>query len=152
VTLGARVRRPLTAAFVLWIGALALSTACNEGNKKMASPRFESKSSPWNELAVPGVELYVEHETVRPHRARGSARVDGSSTKLHGKEAFDAARARAGDDPAALAALAMLFLDEDVAGKKPWTGPVGPQVPEQQAIARPPALSGDTLVYWRFHA
>jgi hypothetical protein len=118
----------------------------------MASPPFESKSSPWTELTVPGVELYVEHETVRPHRARGSARVDGSSTKLFGKEAFDAVRARAGNDPAALATLAMLFLDEDVAGKKPWTAPVGPQVPEQQAIARPPALSGDTLVYWRFHA
>jgi hypothetical protein len=151
VTLGARVRRSLAAAFVLGLGALTLLGACNEGNKKMGSPPFESKSSPWKDLTVPGVELYVEHETQSPHRARGSARVDGKG-KVFGKEAFDAVRARTGDDATALATLAMLFLDEDVAGKKPWTAPVGSQAPDQQAIAKPPALAGDTLVYWRSHA
>jgi hypothetical protein len=150
--LGARARGPLAAVFVLWLGALALA-ACNEGHKKMASPPFESKSStPWNELSIPGVELYVEHEDAAPHRSRGSARVDGASARLYGKEAFDAARAKAGDDPTTLATLAMLLLDEDVAGKKPWMAPGGARPPEQQAIARPPARSGDTLVYWREHA
>jgi HEAT repeat protein len=46
----------------------------------------------------------------------------------------------------------MLVLDDGVAGKKPWTQPGGARPPEQQAIAKPPALSGDTLVYWRAHA
>lgn len=153
MTLGARARRPLAAVFALWAGALALLAACNEGHKKMTSPPFESKSSsPWNELSIPGVELYVEHEDASPHRSRGSARVDGASGKLYGKEAFDAVRAKAGSDPTTLAALAMLLLDEGVAGKKPWTAPGGARSPEQQAIAKPPALSGDTLVYWRAHA
>src|SRR5215212_4266284 len=149
--LDARVRGRLPAVLALWVGAFALLIACNEGHKKMGSPPFESKSSPWNELTLPGVELSVEHETSPPHRSRASARVDGGP-KLYGKDAFDATRAKAGADPTALATLAMLFLDEGVAGKKPWTAPVGPQVPDQQAIARPPALSGDTVVYWRSHA
>jgi len=46
----------------------------------------------------------------------------------------------------------MLFLDEGVAGKKPWTQPGGGRPPDQQATARPPAVSGDALVYWRAHA
>jgi len=138
-------------ALVPWIAAFALSTACNEGDKKMAPLPFESKSSRWNELTVPGVELFIERETAAPHRGQGAARVDGARGYLHGKDAFDVARARVGNDPTALATLAMLFLDDDVAGKKPWTQPQGPRVPEQQAIAKPPALSGDSLVYWRSH-
>ena len=146
-----RMRKPRTAAIVLWIGALTLATACNEGHKKMPpSPPFESQSSPWNELAVPGVEISLQVEKSPPYRAWGAARVDGRD--LRGKDAFDAARARAGADPSVLATLAMLFLDEGVAGKKPWTQPDGPTAAEQQAIAKPPALAGDTLVYWRRHA
>lgn len=143
---------PMQAAFVLWIGAVALFAACSEGDKKM--PPFGSKSSSsWNELTVPGVELSLEVEQASPYRQWGAARVDGSSGSLHGKEAFDAARARVASDPTALATLSMLFLDEGVAGKKPWTQPgTGSRPPDQEAIARPPALSGDTLVYWRAHA
>jgi hypothetical protein len=137
---------------MLWIGALAFSTACNEGHKKMAPLPFESKSSLWNELSVPGVELYLDVESGPPHRSAGGARVDGASRMLRGKEAFDATRARVGGDATAIATLAMLFLDEGVAGKKPWMQPGGTRPPEQQAVAKPPALSGDTLVYWRAHA
>jgi hypothetical protein len=146
------VRGVLAAALSLSLGAPSLLTACKEGPKKMAPPPFESKSSPWNELALPGVQIFIEHDASPPHRAKATATVDGTSGKLSGKAAFDAARAKASNDATALATLAMLFLDDDVAGKQPWTRPTGPQVPEQQAIARPPALSGDTLVYWRFHS
>lgn len=139
-------------AFAVGLATLALSAACNEGNKKMAPPPFESKSTIWKELAVPGVDLYLEVEKNPPYRSAGAARVDGSSRYLRGKEAFDATRARVGNDATAMATLAMLFIDEGVAGKKPWTQPVGPQVPEQQAIAKPPTLAGDTLAYWRAHA
>ena len=67
------------------------------------------------------------------------------------KAAFDATRARVNQDPVALATLSMLFLDGYNAGKLPWTKPTGQNVPNQQAIAQPPSLSGDTLVYWRQH-
>ena len=148
----------IAGTFSLWLGALAPLTACNEGHKKMAPPpppttttttTDSSKASPFPGLSIPGVELYVEHDEA--HRPRGSARVDGGA-RLRGKEAFDAVRAKAGGDPTTLATLAMLLLDEDVAGKQPWTAPGGAAAPEQQAIAKPPALSGDTLVYWRAHA
>jgi HEAT repeat protein len=151
VRIDTRMPSVVMAAFVLWIAALSLSAACSEGDKKM--PPFGSKSSSsWNELSVPGVELLLETEQASPYRSWGAARIDGARADLRGKEAFDAARARAGNDPTALATLAMLFLDDGVAGKKPWTQPGGARSPEQQAIARPPALSGDTLVYWRAHA
>jgi hypothetical protein len=141
----------MAAAFVLWLGAFALSPACSEGDKKMP-PFGSNSSSSWNELKVPGVELLLETEKSPPYRSWGAARVDGSRV-LHGKEAFDATRTRVGNDATALATLAMLFLDAGVAGKKPWTHPSGGATPtEQAAIAKPPALSGDTLVYWRDHA
>lgn len=146
-------RRAMTAFafFALWVGASVLVIACNEGDKKM--PPFGSKSTaPWNELQIPGVELSLETEKAPPYRSWGAARIDGSGGLLHGKPAFDAVRARAGGDPTTLATLAMLFLDDGVAGRKPWTRPLGGSVPpDQEAIARPPALSGDTLVYWRAH-
>lgn len=157
MTPGAR-RGPVSAALGLAavisaqgaLGVLGLA-ACNEGNKKMAPLPFESKSSQWTELSLPGVELYLDVEKDPPHRSAGGARVDGSSRMLRGKEAFDAVSSRAGNDATTLATLAMLFLDESVAGKKPWTQPGGARPPEQQAIAKPPAVSGDTLVYWRAH-
>jgi hypothetical protein len=147
-----RAHCAMKAVFVLWIGASAVLAACSEGDKKM--PPFGSKSSTlWNELKVPGVELSLETEKSSPYRSWGAARVDGSRGLLHGKEAFDATRGRVGNDATTLATLAMLFLDQGVAGKLPWTKPSGGATPpEQEAIAKPPALSGDTLVYWRDHA
>ena len=136
----------------LWISAFAVLVACSEGDKKM--PPFGSKSSAsWSELKVPGMELFLETEKASPYRSWGTARVDGSSKTLRGKEAFDAARTRVGNDPTALATLAMLFVDDGVAGHKPWTQPSsgGSTPPAEQALARPPALDGDTLVYWRQH-
>ena len=100
-----RMPRAMTAASILrlwwlWIGALALSTACSEGDKKM--PPFGPKSSSsWNELKVPGVELLLETEKASPYRSWGAARVDGSRV-LHGKEAFDATRTRVDNDATAL--------------------------------------------------
>lgn len=132
------------------IGALAAALACNEGDKKM--PPFGSKSTAWNELGVPGAELFVETDKAFPYRPSGSARVDGERGTLRGKQAFDATRSRVGNDATALATLAMLFIDDGVAGKKPWTRADGTVSADQQAIAKPPAVSGDTLVYWRFHA
>jgi hypothetical protein len=132
------------------IGALAVAPACNEGDKKM--PPFGSKSTAWNELSVPGAELFVETDKSFPYRPSGSARVDGERGTLRGKEAFDATRSRVGNDATAIATLAMLFIDEGVAGRKPWTKLEGNVTLDQQAIARPPSVSGDTLVYWRFHA
>jgi hypothetical protein len=147
-----RVRRATAAALLLGIAGFAISTACNEGDKKM--PPFGSRSSSsWNELTVPGVELFLEVEKASPYRQWGAARVDGSPRALHGKEAFEATRGRVSSDPTALATLSMLFLDDSVAGRKPWTQPLGGARPsDQEAIARPPQLSGDTLVYWRAHA
>lgn len=144
-----RISRAVT-AFVLGTGAFALSAACSEGDKKM--PPFGSRtSSPWNELKVPGVEFFLETDKSPPYRSWGAARVDGSSL-LHGREAFDATRTRVGTDATALATLSMLFIDDGVAGRKPWTQPTGGATPpDQEAIARPPALSGDLLVYWRDH-
>ncbi len=110
-----------------------------------------AKPTVWKEITVPGIELFVLVEPGPPHRATGAARVDGSPAMLHGKRAFDAARAKSGDDPTVLATLAMLFLDENVAGKQPWLRSAGPRAPAQQAIATPPKLSGDTLEYWRAH-
>jgi len=115
-------------------------------------PPFGSKSSsPWNELKVTGVEFFLETEKSPPYRSVGAAKVDGSSLQ-HGKDAFDAIRGRVAGDATALATISMLFLDDGVAGKKPWTQPTGGATPpDQEALARPPALSGDTLVYWRDH-
>lgn len=142
--------RATAAAFILWIGALVASTACSEGDKKM--PPFGSKTSaPWTEIKVPGVELFLETEKSQPYRSWGAARVDGGAL-LHGKDAFEATRSRAAGDATALATLAMLFIDDGVAGRTPWTRPTGGGRPrDQEAIAKPPALSGDALVYWRAH-
>jgi hypothetical protein len=136
----------------LCLGGAALMAACSEGDKRM--PLFGSKSSsPWNELRVSGVEFAISTESSPPYRSWGGARIDGAGGYLQGKEAFDATRGRVGSDATALATLAMLFLDDGVAGKKPWTQPIGGATPPQQdAIARPPAVTGDTLVYWRAHA
>jgi hypothetical protein len=145
------MQRAMIAGFVVWVGALALTTACNEGDKKM--PPFGSKSSSWNELKVPGVELLLETEKSAPYRSIGAARIDGASGVLRGKDAFDATRTRVGGDATALATLAMLFIDDGVAGRKPWTQPSGggSTSQDQEAIARPPAVTGDSLVYWRLH-
>lgn len=111
-----------------------------------------AQASPWDgPAAIPGLELYVVRSGER--RSWGAAREPGASGYLRGKPAFDAARARArSDDPALLAALSMLFLEDDVAGKKPWIAPeTSSPAPEEQAIASPPSLAGDLLTYWRDH-
>jgi hypothetical protein len=140
----------MIAVFVVWVGGFALIAACNEGDKKM--PPFGSKSSSWNELRVPGVELVLETEKSAPYRSAGAARIDGGGL-VRGKDAFDATRTRVGGDAAALATLAMLFIDDGVAGRKPWTQPSasGSTPQDQEKVARPPAVSGDSLVYWRLH-
>src|SRR3954466_8402494 len=95
---------------------------------------------PWNELAIPGVELYLEVETRPPYRQSGVATVSGRT--LYGKAAFDAVRPRAASDAPALPTLAMLLLDDGVAGQKPWTQPLGGARPaDEEAIAVPPAVS-----------
>ncbi|MDQ3370910.1 MAG: HEAT repeat domain-containing protein [Myxococcota bacterium] len=140
----------LRTALVLWMALVASMIACKEGHMVGSAGRG-AKPTAWKEITVPGVELFVLVEPGPPHRATGAARVEGSPAMLHAKPAFDAARAKSGDDPTVLATLAMLFLDEHVAGKQPWLRIAGPRAPEQQAIATQPRLSGDTLEYWREH-
>jgi hypothetical protein len=67
-------------------------------------------------------DALVRVEVVVLERAQGD---------LRGKEAFDAVRARIGNDPIALATLPMLFLDDGVAGRKPWTQPSGDHARDQ---------------------
>ncbi|HET9622893.1 MAG TPA: HEAT repeat domain-containing protein [Kofleriaceae bacterium] len=145
-----------------WLGIALVAFACNnvhEGSSKMAPPSTPSaptagapaaggQVTPWTAFQVPGVELAIERDPVA-HRVQGIARVDGA--ELRGKAAFDKVRPKVGHDAAQLAALAMLFLDDNTAGTLPWTARTGDRVPAQQAIAQPPALAGDTLTYWRFH-
>ena len=136
-------------AFLLaGFGAVPVA-ACNEGHQKTPSPSFEATS--WNELASSGVEISLDSANASPSRSWGVARLDGSSRELRGKVAFDAVRGRAGNDPTVLATLSMLFLDDGVSNLKPWTKVDGTRSAEQQAVAKPPAVSGDTLTYWRFH-
>jgi hypothetical protein len=110
--------------------------------------------SPWNEsVQVPDMELYVCSDSAK--RTWGAARIAGSRKYLEGKKAFNAARKRVGDsDPMVLATLAMLFLDDNVAGKEPWIEPKpsSERPAEQQAMVEPPKLSGVTLEYWRSHS
>lgn len=167
---GARpsVFRPISSrarGAVYFVTAVALGSfffGCMEGkNKDMPSPTTGNgpaqpageEATPWRGfLQVPGMQLFVLSDSAK--RTRGAARIAGQSGMLRGKPAFDEARKRIGDsDPAALAALSMFFLEEDVAGQKPWTSiEVPDRVPEQQAIAAPPRLSDGVLEYWRFHA
>lgn len=113
----------------------------------MRWPPAGKEVRPWAGGNVTGMELWVVGDIPWPH---GAARVDGRV--LEGRPAFDLARKRAGDDPTLLAGLAMLFLDDGAAGQDPWTAPVAnDRVPDQQAIAEPPRLTGDDLTWWRFH-
>lgn len=143
-----RVRGWLRVTLVLWFVATGVA-ACNEGRNNMRPP-VATTSSPWNGLTIPGVELFLDKEKSQPYRQWGAAKVKGSR-ELHGKAAFDAVRAESGADPTVLATLAMLFLDDGVAGRTPWTAPEPNNPVPEQAIAKPPALSGDTLTYWRLH-
>jgi HEAT repeat protein len=127
-------------------GLVVIALGCEKGH---AMP---SQTQPWTAFAVPGIEIFVEyssggvaHDSVP---ASGVARVNGR--RLRGKEAFDAVRAKTGDDPKKLAALAILFLDS-AADAQLWTHAItGSAYPsDQQAVATPPHLSGDTLEYWR---
>ncbi|WP_428264122.1 HEAT repeat domain-containing protein [Haliangium sp.] len=119
----------------------------------MGWPPGGTEVSRWEHSArVPSFELYlVADGSASPW---GAARKPDSEVYLKGRAAFDAVREDVGDgDARLLAGLAMLFLDDDVAGQEPWTEVTVPdRVPAQQAIAEPPSLSGNTLQYWRFHA
>jgi hypothetical protein len=137
------------------IGPVAL--ACNRGREMPVSTEASGSLSPWNKVKVPGMELFVQrdvsgYDAVPVH---GVARITGSRDVLKGKAAFDAARSRTGDDPTTLAALAMLFLDDQsdgVTGHMPWTAITHTKAPEEEALAAPPRLLGPTLEYWRSHA
>lgn len=102
----------------------------------------------FREVPVEGIDLYVVTEERRP---RGVARVGERS--LTGPAAFEVV-VDALDDPAAaeLAALSMLFLEDGVAGRNPWTTAKSGAVPsDQQALVEAPRVDADRLVYWRLH-
>jgi hypothetical protein len=144
---------------VLAASVLALAALTCNGGHEMPPPTGGSGSmSPWNELKVPGMELFLQRDAGTAHDAvplHGAARITGSRDVLTGKAAFDAARSRTGDDPTTLAALAMMFLDQQVAGVTghlPWTATTNKFAADQEALAAPPRLTGTTLEYWRAHA
>lgn len=75
---------------------------------------------------------------------------DGAA--LTGAAAFHAAREAIGaPDPEALARLAMLFLEDGVAGADPWTAAAPFGEGDQKALAHPPRREGGAVVYWRLH-
>lgn len=125
--------------------ALACSEGYSDGRKPMTAP---AGASAWTQVTVPGVDLFVATDAKPPYRAHGIARVDGKERR--GADAWAATRTRT-KDPSALATLAMMFLDDSTAGRTPWVSGGGSAPPEEQALAKPPAVSGDTLVYWRPH-
>ena len=127
--------------FVL-TGLAVIALGCEKGHTMPSQPQ------PWTDFAVPGIDIFVEYSSAggTAHDSvpvSGMARMNGRT--LRGKEAFDAVRAKTGDDPKKLAALAILFLDS-AADTHLWTHAI---TADQQAVATPPQLSGDTLEYWR---
>ncbi len=121
--------------------------ACTEG-RHMAWPP-SGKLTKWEQGSVPGMTFY--ERATGPHQSQGIARVDGKSGYLTGMKAFDEARKRLGDhDLVLLARLAMLLVNEGVAGDDPWTGP-GRFTEEEDRVAKPPSISGDVFEYWRRH-
>ncbi|MEZ4431990.1 MAG: HEAT repeat domain-containing protein [bacterium] len=100
-------------------------------------------------VAVPGYTVHVVEAEHRPYGALAPQ----VGKPLRGADAFHAARQAIGDpDPAALARLAMLFLDVDVAGRDPWTAAAAFGEAEQRAMAHDPRREGEAVVYWRLHA
>lgn len=100
-------------------------------------------------VAVPG---YTVHVVEAEHRPFG-ALAPQVGKPLRGADAFHAAREAIGEpDPAALARLAMLFLDVGVAGRDPWTAAAAFGEAEQRAMAHDPKRDGAAVVYWRQHA
>ena len=109
------------------------------------------RAVPGSEVSAPGVSIFIERAASEHDSppSWGMARVDGRT--LRGKAAFDAVRSKVGDDPTKLAALSILFLEDDMADAQLWTHAVGGAYPpEQDAAASLPRLTGDTLEYWRF--
>ena len=49
-----------------------------------------------------------------------------------------------------MAGLAMLLVDDGVAGNDPWTAP-GSYSKEENAVAKVPSIRGDVFEYWRRH-
>lgn len=147
---------------VLALALIVGGVACTEKHsperhtterKTMGWPPSGAEPSRWDGAEqIPGLEIYIVRDD--SPRTWGAAREVGANTYMTGKSAFDAARARVKDpSPAFLAELAMLFLDDQVAGQKPWTGPgASARAPEEQAAAEPPAVRDGVLEYWRFHA
>ena len=100
---------------------------------------------PYHTVTVDDWELWGVSE--RP-RVWGAARVDGRT--LRGKPAFREALARIGtEDATALARLACMFLESNLAGTDPWRTDkrFGPAA--QQALATDPVVEGGVLTYWR---
>lgn len=93
--------------------------------------------------SAPSAELYVLSDGPR---SEGALRV-GDRT-LQGAAAFREALplAKTTEDQAF---LSMLFLESDVAGRRPWTAPTGKT--RQEPVAQPPMRDGDRLIYWRLH-
>ncbi len=106
-----------------------------------------ARATPYTDLNLPGWELY---KVSKPPRVWGAARVGGAT--VQGPLAFRRAVSTTGrEDPLVLARLAALFLDPNGAGQAVWTAPTGTRAADQQAVATPPVLDGDAVVYWRFH-
>lgn len=130
------------------IPLLLWTLACADpSGAPMPWPPTAGAATPVTTLTIPGVELSLLPGEPWP---KGQAKVDGR--RLTGGDAFRAILPKLqGADATTLATLVMLFLDPGGAGQAPWTKREGERALDEQAIATPPALVGDTLTYWRFH-
>ncbi len=101
----------------------------------------------YREIKVPGVELFYIPDQ---RNSVGVLREGGD--ELRGKEAFHRVKAiSAAADPSSLAHLAMLFLDDNVAGSGPWFKDDTAVPAEELALAKEPSISKGVLEYWRRH-
>jgi hypothetical protein len=98
---------------------------------------------------VPGWEVWTLYEG-RENVTYRSVLVNGNRV-LGGPGAFRTARAALHtDDPVVLAQLSMKFAERNAAGTDPWVSLAsGGSSRVAKALATPPMLTGDILVYWR---
>lgn len=136
------------------------SPATGHGSSKLASENTMSTIetlarsagpdvgvNPWLHVAVPGVELFTMGNTLV---YRGVAVIDGNAgAPLEGKAAFRAVVSRGVTDPSDLASLALLFFGR---GSLPIRHPDEVRGQPSEIVTRiaPPAIEGNTLVFWGF--
>lgn len=145
-----------------WVLLAALAAGACSPEAARSTPKDEAMKQ--DEAAAPTAEASAGREDesvtvpgrvirVTDHPGGAEARLTGDDgAALTGAEAFHAARKAIGEpDPEALARLAMLFLEDGVAGADPWTAAAPFGEGDQKALAHAPRREGGAVVYWRLH-